>query len=168
MKFSTPPVNPSARPRNSENEPRVTISGGIRPIVISSPLTLPASAPSTSVSAAAPTIGRPASRQSMPKTTAERPISDPTDRSMPPLVITGVNATASRPISTLRRSTSKALASVRKFVPMTENTATSSSRIPARIACAGSNHGCLGSSEKGHRFLGQRKGGTTDNTDSHG
>ena len=103
MKLSTPPVSPSARPRNSENEPRVTISGGIRPRVIKSPFTLPASAPRTSVSAAAAPIGSPASRQSLPKTTAERPISEPTDRSMPPLVITGVSATASRPISTLRR-----------------------------------------------------------------
>ncbi len=28
MKLSTPPVSPSARPRNSENEPSVTIKGG--------------------------------------------------------------------------------------------------------------------------------------------
>ena len=47
---------------------------------------------------------------------------------MPPLVITGVKATASRPISTLSRSTSNALASDRKLVPITENTAISSSQ----------------------------------------
>ena len=35
----------------------------------------------------------PPSRQSLPKTTAERPISEPTERSMPPLMITGVSAT---------------------------------------------------------------------------
>src|SRR5262249_55205471 len=34
-----------------------------------------------------------------------------------------------------------------------ENTATSSSRIPARIASAGSNHGCLGSCGSGIGFL---------------
>ncbi len=87
----------------------------------------------------------------MPKTTAERPISDPTDRSMPPLVITGVSATASRPISTLSRSTSKALASVKKFVPITAKTATSTTRIAARIAAAGSSRAGLVDIDRGGR-----------------
>ncbi len=94
----------------------------MRPRVISTPFTPPAMAPRTSVNAAAPAIGSPPSRQSLPKTTADRPMSEPTDRSMPPLVITGVKATASRPISTLSRSTSKALATDRKLVPITEKT----------------------------------------------
>ena len=94
----------------------------MRPRVINRPFRLPASAPNNSVEAAAPLIDSPLSRQSLPKTTAERPINDPTDRSMPPLVITGVKATARRPISTLNRITSKAFASDRKWVPMTEKT----------------------------------------------
>ncbi len=84
-------------------------------------------------------IESPPSRQSLPKTTAERPISEPTDRSMPPVVITGVKATASRPISTLRRSTSNALASEKKLVPITAKTAISSASRPTRIAWAGSS-----------------------------
>ena len=138
VKLSTPPVIPSARPRYSENEPRVTISGGILPRVMSKPFTLPPSAPRPSVNAAAAPIGSPPSRQSFPKTTAERPMSEPTERSMPPLVITGVSASARRPISTQRRSTSNPFASDAKLVPMTEKTAISSARSAARIACAGS------------------------------
>ena len=131
MKLSTPPVNPSARPRNIENEPSVTIKAGIRPRVIKSPFKLPASAPRQIVAAAAMPIESPPSRQSLPKTTAERPISDPTDRSMPPVVITGVKATARRPISTERRSTSNALASEKKLVPITAKTAISRARRPS-------------------------------------
>ena len=41
---------------------------------------------------------QPASRcQAAPNTTAARPIIEPTDRSMPPVMMTGVSATASRP-----------------------------------------------------------------------
>ena len=105
----------------------------MRPLVISTPFTTPAKAPKTNVNAAAPAIGNSPSRQSLPKTTADRPMSEPTDRSMPPLVITGVKATASRPISTLKRSTSKALASERKLVPITEKTTISIASSPTRI-----------------------------------
>ena len=64
---------------------------------------------------------------------------DPTLRSMPPLTITGVSATASRPISTLKRTTSKALGRERKFVPMTEKTTISRASSATRIFCAGSS-----------------------------
>ena len=107
--------------------------------MIRSPFRPPARAPEHRASAAAATpIGSPPSRQSLPKTTAERPINEPTDRSIPPLVITGVSATASRPISTLRRTTSNALATEKKLVPITANTAISSASRPTRIAWAGS------------------------------
>ena len=96
--------------------------------MIKSPFKLPASAPRQRVAAAAMPMESPPSRQSLPKTTAERPINDPTDRSMPPVVITGVKATARRPISTLRRSTSNALASEKKLVPITAKTAISRSQ----------------------------------------
>src|SRR5262249_4900692 len=78
-------------------------------------------------------------RQSLPKSTADRPISEPTERSIPPLTITGVSATASSPISTLSRTTSKALARVRKFVPIAAKTRHSSTSRPIRICCAGSS-----------------------------
>ena len=46
---------------------------------------------------------------------------------MPPLMMTGVNATASSPSSTLRRVTSKKFPSVKKFCAIAENSATSAS-----------------------------------------
>ncbi len=51
----------------------------------------------------------------MPKTTAASPIIAPTDRSMPPVTMTGVSAMASRPSSTLSRVISKKLPAVAKF-----------------------------------------------------
>ena len=70
-------------------------------------------------------MGSPRSRHAAPMTTADRPSSDPTDRSIPPVTITGVKARASRPISTLARATSAALPRVRKLEPMTPKTAIS-------------------------------------------
>src|SRR5438552_1879225 len=81
-----------------------------------------------------PMTTRPASRQIIPNTTADKPISEPTDRSMPPETITGVSASANRPISTLKRRTSKALAREAKFLPRTQKTATSATSSSARIA----------------------------------
>ena len=126
-------MSPSARPRNSENEPRVTIKGGNPAAGDQEPVDTARQRAEYQGHARRPADRQPGSRQSLPKTTAERPISEPTERSMPPLVITGVKATASRPISTLSRSTSKALPSVKKLVPIAEKTATSSKRR-ARIA----------------------------------
>ena len=139
MKLSTPRVSPSASPRNSENEPRVTIKAGMRRRVTSNPFSPPASAPTARVKAAAAPIGKPTSRVNLPNSTADSPISDPTDRSMPPLTITGVNATARRPISTLRRTTSKALFRVAKLVPIAAKTAPSSRSKTRRMRCAGSS-----------------------------
>ena len=126
--------NASASPRNSDSVPSVTIKGGKRSRVMSSAFRPPAPAPITSVSAAATATGRPASRQIIPNTTADKPISEPTDRSMPPETITGVSASANRPISTLKRRTSKALAREAKFLPRTQKTATSATSSNARIA----------------------------------
>src|SRR6185503_19622472 len=49
----------------------------------------------------------------------------PTERSMPPVIITGVSASASRPSSTLSRTTSKKLALEKKFSPSPEKSRTS-------------------------------------------
>src|SRR5207302_6219283 len=54
-----------------------------------------------------------------------KPMSDPTDRSIPPATITGVKASASKPISTLSRAISKALTAVKKFFPMAAKSAIS-------------------------------------------
>ena len=74
---------------------------------------------------AATAIGRCQSCHAMPKSTAARPIIAPTDRSMPPVTITGVSAIASRPSSTLSRLISKKLPTVAKFGAIAANSATS-------------------------------------------
>src|SRR5688572_32971479 len=43
---------------------------------------------------------------------------EPTDKSIPPEMITGVSTSASNPISTLKRVTSKAFEAVRKLLPV--------------------------------------------------
>ena len=76
----------------------------------------------------------PQSRHNLPNNTADSPISEPTDKSMPPATITGVSATASKPISTLRRTTSNALSRVKKFVPRTAKIAISSASMRANTS----------------------------------
>src|ERR1051326_248279 len=116
---------PSAMPRNIENDPSVTMIGGIPSRVIKSALSAPPAKPSANTTSAAAKTGIPPSRHTVPNTTAERPIMDPTDRSMPPVIITGVSASASRPSSTLSLTTSKKLAVEKKFSPSAENRRTS-------------------------------------------
>src|SRR5438309_4355600 len=116
-----------------ENDPRVTMIGGISRRVIKSALSAPPANPSTMATSAATPIGSPPSRQAAPKTTAASPIIEPTDKSMPPVIITGVSASARSPNSTLRRTTSKKLAVVKKLGASAENAAISSERANSRI-----------------------------------
>ena len=87
-------MKPSPSPRNSEKVPSVTISGGNRSRVINSALRPPAAVPISSVPTAAAGMGQPKSRYNSPNSTADNPISEPTDKSMPPVTMTGVIATA--------------------------------------------------------------------------
>src|SRR5215467_1292331 len=82
----------------------------------------PPIAPRTSAPDAATQMGAPASRHSVPNSTADNPIIEPTDKSIPPVMITGVRARANNPISTLKRTTSAALVRVKKLVPARLNT----------------------------------------------
>ena len=109
---------PSAMPRNSDSEPSVTISGGRFSLVISTAFSSPATHPNTSAAPAAAGIGQPPSRHSTPNTTAESPMMEPTDKSIPPVIMIGVIASASKPSSTLNRTTSKKFDSVKKFSPI--------------------------------------------------
>ena len=113
-----PRVSPSAIPRNSEKVPRVTISGGNFKREIINAFSAPPPIPTTSVMTAAKAIGRWASRHKPPSTTADKPIIDPTERSMPPVIMIGVSTSASSPTSTLRRVISKAFAAERKLFPV--------------------------------------------------
>ncbi len=110
------------------------MSGGKRKPPMSSALRPPPRAPTPSVATAAKPMGKPRSRHIMPNSTAESPMSEPTLRSMPPVTITGVNARAKRPISTIRRTISKALSRDRKLVPIRLNTAISAANNTANTA----------------------------------
>ena len=57
----------------------------------------------------------------------------PDRQSMPPLMMTGVNAIASSPSSTLRRVISNKLPSVKKFCAIAANSATSAPSASSRI-----------------------------------
>src|SRR5262245_52069468 len=116
---------PSATPRNSENDASVTMSGGRFSPATSTALSAPPAQPTISASAAAIGIASSQSRYAAPSTTADRPIIEPTDRSIPPVTMTGVSATASSPSSTLKRITSKKFATDKKFGAMNEKTTTS-------------------------------------------
>src|SRR5262245_22731218 len=117
-----PPVAPSAMPRNNENVPSVTMSGGNLKRAMSAALSAPPAIPMTSVAPTAIGNGKPTSCHRNPNATAERPIIDPTERSIPPVTMIGVSASASRPISTLRRVISNAFPDVAKLWPASPNT----------------------------------------------
>ena len=83
--------------------PRVTISGGSLKRAISSAFNAPPAQPIRERPAAPTASGKCQSCQAAPKTTAAKPIIEPTERSMPPVTMTGVRASASNPTSTLIR-----------------------------------------------------------------
>src|SRR5216684_5414493 len=115
-------------PRNMENDPSVTISGGRLSRAIATAFNAPPAHPSSSATTAASRIDRCQSRHAAPKTTAARPIIEPTERSMPPVMMTGVSASASNPSSTLNRIISKKFPQVKKFSAMAEKIATSNTK----------------------------------------
>src|SRR5713101_8003484 len=119
-------------PRNMENDPSVTISGGRLSRAITTAFNAPPAHPRSSVMTAASGIDRCQSRQADPNTTAARPIIDPTERSMPPVMMMGVSASASNPSSTLNRIISKKFPHVKKFSAMAENIATSRNKARNR------------------------------------
>ena len=98
------------------------MSGGNLSLVMSTAFSAPPATPSRSVSATAIGIGRPTSRQSQPSTIAARPIIEPTERSMPPVTMIGVSASASSPISTPSLVISNAFPDVAKLCPAIPNT----------------------------------------------
>src|SRR5262245_27575598 len=117
-----PPVAPSAMPRNNESVPSVTMSGGNLKRAMSAALSAPPAIPMSSVAPTATGNGKPTSCHRNPNATAERPIIDPTERSIPPVTMIGVSASASRPTSTLRRVISNAFPDVAKLWPANPNT----------------------------------------------
>src|SRR5471032_627944 len=109
VNVSAPRVIASASPRKSEKVPSVTMSGGKRSHVIKVALSPPPSAPTQNVQTAGSGIDIPASRQNFPNRIAHRLNNDATDKSIPPVKIIGVIASASRPISHECRKMSQVL-----------------------------------------------------------
>src|ERR1035438_198177 len=123
---------PSAIPRNREKDPSVTTSGGRLKRAINSAFKAPPAQPISSAVNNAPASGKCPSRQSAPNETAANPIIEPTERSMPPVMITGVRAKANSPNSTLKRITSMRFSQVKKFCAIAEKTAISASNAKSR------------------------------------
>ena len=99
---SEPPVIPSASPRKSERVPSVTSSGGSREPRDEQRVQRAARG---ARSASGGRRGSPYGQAGVAPAqgrirTATRPMSAPTDRSMPPVMMIGVSASASRPTST--------------------------------------------------------------------
>src|SRR6185436_17481772 len=124
---------PSASPRNSDSDPSVTINGGIWNREINAAFSRPAPLPAARLATRAAPIGQFQSRDAAPNSTAEKPITAPTDRSIPPVTRIGVIATARSPTSTLRRMTSNRFVGVRKFGARRPKHATSLASAAIRI-----------------------------------
>ena len=110
----------------------MTISGGNRNFVIIKALSVPPNTPTTKVKTIASGSGKCASRHNAPITTAESPIIEPTDKSIPPVIIIGVITSASKPISTAKRVISNAFPAVRKLFPITLNKTISTSKTTSK------------------------------------
>jgi hypothetical protein len=67
------------------------------------PLIAPASAPVRSATAIAASSGRPRFCQAEPRTIAHRPMIEPTERSIPPVMMMKVIGSATRPTSAISR-----------------------------------------------------------------
>ena len=113
-----PPVSASASPRKSEKVPSVTMSGGSDIRVMSTAFSPPPSAPTPIAPSAASHGESSASFQNIPNATAQRPMSEPTERSMPAVRMMGVITSASSPISTDCRTMFATLSPVRNLRPM--------------------------------------------------
>ena len=109
------------------------MSGGIDSRATSAAFSKPPARPVSRLMTAHTPIGSRQSCHAMPKSTAARPIIAPTDRSMPPVTITGVSAIASRPSSTPSRLISMKLATVAKFGAIAANSAISTATASSRM-----------------------------------
>ncbi len=98
LEIGAAPVSWSATPRAISIMPSVATKGVIRILVTTKPLTRPHAAPATIPSAIAGAVGTPAFTAS-PVTTPDSARTDPTLRSIPPVMMTRVMPMPSRPIT---------------------------------------------------------------------
>ena len=94
----------SAVPRTTSSMPSVTRNEGILSLVTNQPLTKPMKAAASSVARKASSSGRAPVLNSVHIITAEKPNTEPTERSNSPAVISSVIGRAIRPSSTVKVS----------------------------------------------------------------
>ena len=95
--------------------PSVAMNGGTFSLAMMIPDTAPLSAPNTSAATTPTNIGIPRLVKNTPDITAAKVISVPTDRSMPPEIMTKVQATPSTPLTAVACRMPTILACVMKF-----------------------------------------------------
>src|SRR5437764_2447686 len=108
----TPFVTNSASPRSAPIVPSVATNGGMCSAATSAPFSSPATAPTATPIATPAPIETPCVRLHVPATPLSATML-PTDKSMPPVMITNVMPSAMMLITDTRRATSSRLASVR-------------------------------------------------------
>src|SRR5258705_120149 len=122
-----------AGPAESASVARVAMSGGTLKRVMMKPLMRPASHPAPTARTMATGRANPTFFQNTPTRIAERPSIDPTERSMPPVTITKVMVSATRPTSAIRRPWLRRLSAVKKRSDWAARTASATTTITARI-----------------------------------
>src|SRR3954467_1826624 len=132
---SMPPVMTWASPSATDRVPRVTISGGIFALATRKPLIVPQARPLTSAAAmptmAVPQPSPPIDSMTLAATTLENTRTDPTDRSMPEVMMTNVMPTPSTAQTATFCEISEKLEADKNFPPAaTEKKATITSRTP--------------------------------------
>ena len=75
------------------------MNGGSLAFAMRLPLTMPTRAPAASAASSPSGSGRPRVTETRPATTEQKVMAVPTDRSMPPVMITRVTPTASTPLT---------------------------------------------------------------------
>ncbi len=110
--------------------PSVAMKGGILSFAIRIPLTIPASVPVTRPARVPSSTGRCQSVMNTPVITAERVITVPMERSMPPVMMTKVTPSASTPLTVVASRIPTTLSNCRKFGDASENPTNSTISAP--------------------------------------
>ena len=135
-----PPVSTCARPSATESVPSVTINAGTLALATSTPLTAPHAMPlstaATRPAAATPGPLPPMAAITFAATTDENTSTDPTDRSMPEVMITNVIPTPSTAHTATFCDISEKLPVDRKRSPATMENATQMTISTPRIQIA--------------------------------
>jgi hypothetical protein len=110
--------------------PRVAMNGGMRILAMTVPFTNPARPPATRPARIPTATGRCQTVTNTPVITAASVITVPTDRSMPPVMITNVTPSANTPLTDVASRMPTMLSNCRKFGEASEKTTNSAISAP--------------------------------------